>query len=261
MKCKNCGHEVREGDLFCENCGSKIEVEMSRSNRNKVQAKKVDPKILAIIIVSILVVLGGGFFVYTNFIADDKPEYQGESTVEEGSDEKDEDDSELKISPKKMEIEVGDNEFIECDAKKVTYRSADSKIATVSSSGRVKGIKPGETTITVKSGDKKATCKVVVKGEDASATLVNDGDYVFPNSSTQLLTEADLQGKSAEQLRIGRNEIYARHGRKFNDESLQNYFNSKSWYQGTVEADAFDESVLSAIEKQNTEFISSHENR
>lgn len=101
---------------------------------------------------------------------------------------------------------------------------------------------------------------MVVK-EDATAALQNSEDYVFPNSNTQLLTEADLQGKTAEQLRIGRNEIYARHGRKFNDEALQNYFNSKSWYSGTVEADAFDEGVLNEIEKKNADFITSHENR
>ena len=26
MYCSNCGHEIKKGDLFCENCGTKIEV-------------------------------------------------------------------------------------------------------------------------------------------------------------------------------------------------------------------------------------------
>ena len=49
--------------------------------------------------------------------------------------------------------------------KKVTWKSSNKKIATVSSKGVVKGIKPGKATITVttKDGKKKAKCKVTVK--------------------------------------------------------------------------------------------------
>lgn len=50
--------------------------------------------------------------------------------------------------------------------KKVTYKSANSKIATVTSKGQVKGVKVGKTKITVtskKNAKKKATIKVVVK--------------------------------------------------------------------------------------------------
>ena len=58
---------------------------------------------------------------------------------------------------------------------------------------------------------------------------------------------------------LARNEIYARHGRKFIDTQIQAYFNSKSWYHGTVEAADFDASVLSSIERTNISFISAHE--
>ncbi len=50
--------------------------------------------------------------------------------------------------------------------KKVTYKSANKKVATVNSKGYVKGVKVGSTKITVKSkknSKKKATIKVVVK--------------------------------------------------------------------------------------------------
>ena len=56
-----------------------------------------------------------------------------------------------------------------------------------------------------------------------------------------------------------KNEIYARHGRKFQSAELQNYFNSKSWYSGTIEAADFDESVLNDFEKKNAELLSSKE--
>ena len=85
------------------------------------------------------------------------------------------------------------------------------------------------------------------------------GDYILPESNTRLLTEGDLEGLSAHELMLARNEIYARHGRKFIDEQIQAYFNGKSWYNGTIEAADFDSSVLSEIERANISFIGAHE--
>ena len=145
----------------------------------------------------------------------------------------------------------------------MTYKSKDRNIATVSDSGRVKGIKAGETEVTVTYGDQKVTCKVVVK-EDATAALQNSEDYVFPNSNTQLLTEADLQGKTAEQLRIGRNEIYARHHCTFKTEEIVNYFQSKSWYSAdpNLTSDKMNADVsayLNDIEVKNVNFIRNYQ--
>ena len=40
---------------------------------------------------------------------------------------------------------------------------------------------------------------------------------------------------------------------------LQDYFESKSWYKGTVKPSDFDESVLNKYEKANIDLISSME--
>ena len=47
--------------------------------------------------------------------------------------------------------------------EKITYKSSNKKVATVTSKGVVKGLKKGTATITVQSGSKKMTCKVTVK--------------------------------------------------------------------------------------------------
>ena len=47
--------------------------------------------------------------------------------------------------------------------EKITFKSSNKKIATVTSKGVVKGLKKGTATITVQSGSKKMTCKVTVK--------------------------------------------------------------------------------------------------
>ena len=92
---------------------------------------------------------------------------------------------------------------------------------------------------------------------DAARMAAND--YVFPQSSSEYLIRDDLEGKTGEELRIARNEIYARHGRRFNDKTLQWYFDAKSWYQGTVAPGDFKESVLNPIEKENVYRISQAE--
>lgn len=94
-----------------------------------------------------------------------------------------------------------------------------------------------------------------------SITNYKSGTYIFPSSGSKLLTDADMAGKSAAQLRLGRNEIYARHGRKFNDSSLQSYFESCSWYKVNAGYNYSNDSAnLNEIEKKNILFIKSYEN-
>ncbi|OON95670.1 MAG: hypothetical protein ATN36_07710 [Epulopiscium sp. Nele67-Bin005] len=93
-----------------------------------------------------------------------------------------------------------------------------------------------------------------------SQTTANTGTYILPNSNTLYLSSFDIDHLSNAQLRLARNEIYARHGRIFASSDLQNYFNSQSWYKGTVSAANFSESVLNDAEKANVQLIQDAEN-
>ncbi len=84
-------------------------------------------------------------------------------------------------------------------------------------------------------------------------------DYILVDSSVRLYTANELKGLSKEDLRIARNEIYARHGRRFASADLQKYFDEKPWYKGTIDASKFDDSVLSKIELDNIKLIESVE--
>ncbi len=63
--------------------------------------------------------------------------------------------------------------------KNVTWSSSNSSVATVSSTGVVKGLKAGTATITVKtvSGGKTASCKVAVKAKPVSGIVKENGLY------------------------------------------------------------------------------------
>lgn len=88
------------------------------------------------------------------------------------------------------------------------------------------------------------------------------GSYIFPSSGFKLLTTADLKGKTAKELALGRNEIYARHGREFKTKEYQNYFNGCSWYSPNPSYDYSDDSNnLNSIERENAKFIKEYEDK
>lgn len=80
---------------------------------------------------------------------------------------------------------------------------------------------------------------------------VQTSEYILENSSTSYLITDDLAGMNADEIQMAINEIYARHHRKFVTKSIQKYFNSKSWYKGTVDASKFNESSLNQYEVRN----------
>ena len=86
------------------------------------------------------------------------------------------------------------------------------------------------------------------------ALLPGDMEY-FENKT---ISEQMLQGLSLHELRLLRNEIYARHGRLFRAEWLQQYFYQQPWY--TPDENFKDEQV-SGNDKLNVETIVSYENR
>lgn len=96
---------------------------------------------------------------------------------------------------------------------------------------------------------------VVPSSGQSAATAADASEYIFPESNSRYLTETEVRNKSKEELRLARNELFARHGRMFEDDGLAAYFESKSWYKGTVPAGAFNTNVFNVYEKYNLELI------
>ncbi|MEO6093965.1 MAG: YARHG domain-containing protein [Novosphingobium sp.] len=86
--------------------------------------------------------------------------------------------------------------------------------------------------------------------ERAGRSTAGEPDYLVPQSGSRQLVAADLAGFSGAQLRIARNEIYARHGRRFKSADLATYFSTKNWYSPIS-----DEVTLSPLEAANVQFI------
>ena len=78
----------------------------------------------------------------------------------------------------------------------------------------------------------------------------------YPQSSSRALTEKDVENLKNEELRLMRNEIYARHGYSFKLADMREYFEKLDWYMPTA-VDITNK--LTKIEKSNAELIKRYE--
>lgn len=101
--------------------------------------------------------------------------------------------------------------------------------------------------------------KLVASWENALTNGSSTEEYILAGSDSRYIQKSELQGLTAEECRLARNEIYARHGRRFDDEYLQAYFGSKEWYTPTMDPDEFEESLLNFYEIANRDLIVEYE--
>lgn len=78
----------------------------------------------------------------------------------------------------------------------------------------------------------------------------------YPEASSRHLTSEDLAGKSIWELKIMRNEIFARHGYKFKSDDMREYFNKQKWYKPQYDDVT---SKLTEIENANIKMIKQYE--
>lgn len=116
-------------------------------------------------------------------------------------------------------------------------------------------------TITTGTNDAAAT-------EEPDVTFSSDfgsySDYILPEVNSRYYDQSEIEALTDGELRLARNEIYARHGRRFTSADLQDYFSSKNWYTPEYAPDDFDriqESILNDYEIYNRDLIVSIENR
>ena len=84
--------------------------------------------------------------------------------------------------------------------------------------------------------------------------MMEDLSYLISNIR---LSDTDVAKLNKSQLRILRNTIYARHGRKFKSSDLKEYFQQLPWYHAIYEE--ISPEVLSDIEKHNIAIIQKYE--
>lgn len=242
MFCENCGKQMSYGDKFCPHCGA--------LNKEKYGAKKpvgllVKKKLsigyilgvglLIICIVTGIIFLGYQAFQLNNTMMEDNK--TTEKIVKQTQDsrenisknEKDNTEQEIERTEEKVEISPGDvKDFNQ------TEDSVDNQISSEPNND-----------IT-----------------SSSVVPQNSSDYILSESNSRFYSEAEIKALSEHDLFIARNEIYARHGRMFDNDELKIYFSSKSWYSPqytSKEFEAFGDSKFNEYEIFNRNAIKERE--
>ena len=152
--------------------------------------------------------------------------------------------------------------------EKLDWSSSNEAVAVVNSEGVVTAVSEGIANITCTAkSNAQASCTVTVKKaeqkeQSAQNAQSSSSDFIFPDSSVRKLTEGEISQKlkeltgtyspSGKYAQDAINEIYARHGYKFQTEKIYNYYASKSWY---TPSNYFNESRFTEIEKYNIELF------
>ena len=235
MRCSKCGFDLKENERFCPQCGNPTEFSTGGSGSEPMDTPTPEPKkwkdqYTIAAIVAVLVLAGACGFAVRQFNSADKEADAGEYEAS-------------------YEADYGKDETPVYEEKHFDVTADDG--GDNSASGYAGNIQDPAESLT----DENVWS---VGGASVSKEL-RDQDYILPGSDSRYLSRSDLEGFTAEDCRLARNEIYARHGRMFQDEALQNYFNSFDWYHPSISPDDFDESMLNDYEAANRDLIVAYE--
>lgn len=91
---------------------------------------------------------------------------------------------------------------------------------------------------------------------DATIRHQSGNGYILEYSNSTELTRADIDYLSQYEVKLAVYEIFARHGKIFSDQALNEYFQAFNWYQPSSD---FDDSVLNEYEKHNLDLLVSYQ--
>lgn len=87
----------------------------------------------------------------------------------------------------------------------------------------------------------------------SNGTAAASPSYLCPETATKTITAADMEGRRIEDIRLIKNEILARHGYVFSDDTTtRDYFKSQGWYKPNPD---FSQDQLQGVELTNFRFL------
>lgn len=280
MFCEKCGNRLESGDRFCPVCGNPVDeagdslnnndftagmgygfrqpVTEKRTNEYETGSKKKESRkkdldaewekeerkekitflILGVIIVLLVIAIVAGII----FLVKSGNEKNDGDRVPQLNEQLKE---ELDEKQKRQEVVEEPRESEDADAGEI-LADQESDIPAEEAGEMVEEVTPVPT--------QELT---PTPAQEKPANIADE--YIIPDSSTRYLSNADLNPLTEWEIRVARNEIYARHGRMFKSQELADYFKSKSWYVPSIPPEQFDNSFLNTIELENLKFITNYE--
>lgn len=138
-----------------------------------------------------------------------------------------------------------------------TSASTGTVVKLVISSGQIQRETEAPATQAQQSSNSQNSSSGNSNSQSSSNTNTNNnGGFIFPNSDSSYLSNAQVSALSDDDLQLAINEIYARRGRIFKDASLNAYFNSQTWYEGKYTPEEFEKNVkFNTYEQKNLQLL------
>ena len=234
MFCKNCGSPLRDDDVFCQNCGMKIadeDMDSEIGTQNPNNKKGIVYFGVGMIMILLLLIFVGYY------------QLSGKN---------------LKKTKTGMTADVRPNDFTERVKKSEETVTSPDLTATVSTTP-VPTSTPTPIETPVFETPIPTVIETPVPETPISTEIPVQSEYILPESGSTYLTREQVDELTLYEMCLARNEIYARHGRMFKKENLQQYFNGQSWYIPVYSPEEFSESVFNDYEKENIKLIKSVE--
>lgn len=242
MFCGKCGKQIDDRAKFCPYCGTGTGIEPTnkRSDQTKEshvhqsgkkgKSSKIRAGIVVAGVVCVCAVVGGVLFF--------KKEYDLEKNGKETT---------LLEESKVEESLVADNSMEESEGTEET---------TIEETGAESESAEETEVVNTETESMEETDADTDESKPVFGSLTDD--YILPECATRYYDPNELEGISFDELYIARNEIYARHGRTFKNEKLNEYFQSKSWYTPLYTPEEFDkmgDSVFNEYEIANRNIL------
>ena len=217
-KCPHCGASLKTNAKYCSKCGAILQNNNNmdwesnvaapdaiwaeqRASTAKIQKKKTI--ILLAIAVLVLVVVGSIIYTVSHFI-------------------------------RKQEVS---SQNVNTQAEDMTFMPSSGGVNSDGVRENTVSEQPQQST----SSTKTQTTEPIITAEPAQQIPDSGSEYVLPDSDSRYLDISEVEALSTDQLKLARNELYARHGRMFRSAELQAYFDSKSWYEPRYTPDEYDQ--------------------
>ncbi|MDP4143310.1 MAG: YARHG domain-containing protein [Bacillota bacterium] len=257
LRCKKCGTPVEEGDKFCTACGSlqkherKEDTQNTRENtirladsereevdyQNEEGLKRKRKVMLGILAITSVVIFLASYTVY--IIANPKSTASKKLVSIKG------------ISSNKEQSSNNTNNIASADPQKtqddVNSSSTTNNNNTYNNTDKNSDTNDNSTSGVIWQGDNSYDSND--NTNDNVTIKAKDNSYIFPDSSTRLMTKQELEGYDEKALELGIAEIFARHGYEFKGD-YKSYFDNKDWYTPNASFKGYP-NQLSSIERVN----------
>lgn len=270
MICKKCGTENKDGMKYCKYCGNDLlnQEENYASNNEVKKSSKLNKILITLIVITVIfiavvVVL---FFISTNNISETEDVSSSQNTTygtvstetESITDSTAQETTESVINvPDVIGMTISDA-CQKLNDERINYSISYSNSDTVEKDFVISQSPYANSKI---SSDEKVILYVSKGGNSnfsSPSSYVGDSntsEYILNGSDSRYIGKSEISNMDKKTMELALNEIYARHGRKFSTKEISDYFNSKSWYHGTIEPNDFSESVINKYERANIDLI------